>query len=118
MPSAIGLARISASSDCLTIRACFPRGSSSGKLRRTKASFTTPTGPDSPLSEAWIAGLTAHRPMLAVLIAAVSGGTGTIAHLMETVLLRYAANTVALICLVAAGAFVIGVSTANHHAQR
>lgn len=51
-------------------------------------------------------------PMFAVLIASMTGGADTIAHLMETVLLRYTLNTIALVVLVAAGTFAIGVGAA------
>ncbi|WP_050930769.1 ABC transporter permease [Aestuariivita boseongensis] len=51
-------------------------------------------------------------PMLAVLIASMSGGTDTVAHLMDTVLPRYAFNTLALVLLVALGALAVGVGTA------
>jgi len=51
-------------------------------------------------------------PMLAVFLAAVTGGTDTLAHLIETVLPRYAGATLALVGLVAAGTLVIGVGAA------
>jgi len=51
-------------------------------------------------------------PMVAVLIAALTGGVDTVATLMETVLPRYAFNTIALVVLVALGAFFIGVGAA------
>ncbi len=51
-------------------------------------------------------------PMLAVLIAALSGGTETVQHLMQTVLPGYAATTVLLVLLVAGGTFAIGVGAA------
>ena len=51
-------------------------------------------------------------PMLAVLIASMTGGTDTITHLMDTVLPRYTMNTVALVLLVASGTFAIGVGAA------
>jgi iron(III) transport system permease protein len=51
-------------------------------------------------------------PMLAVLVAALTGGTDTISHLMETVLPRYAASTLALVGLVATGTLAIGVGAA------
>ncbi|MFY9209638.1 MAG: iron ABC transporter permease [Aestuariivita sp.] len=51
-------------------------------------------------------------PMLAVVVASVSGGTETISHLMDTVLGRYAFNTFALVGLVATGAFAVGVGAA------
>ncbi|MBM1632604.1 iron ABC transporter permease [Sulfitobacter mediterraneus] len=51
-------------------------------------------------------------PMLAVLIAALSGGTDTVAHLIDTVLGRYAATTLLLVLLVSIGTFAIGVGAA------
>ena len=51
-------------------------------------------------------------PMLAVVIAALTGGIDTVALLMDTVLPRYAFNTVALVVLVSIGAFAIGVGAA------
>ncbi len=51
-------------------------------------------------------------PMLAVALAALTGGTETIAHLMDTVLPRYVGTTLALVLLVATGTFAIGVGAA------
>ena len=51
-------------------------------------------------------------PMVAVVLAAVTGGTDTISHLSETVLPRYALTTAILVVLVAAGTFAIGVGAA------
>jgi iron(III) transport system permease protein len=52
-------------------------------------------------------------PMLAVGLAAITGGdTGTITHLMDTVLPRYTKTTLLLIVLVASGTFSIGVGAA------
>ncbi|WP_299677830.1 iron ABC transporter permease [uncultured Roseobacter sp.] len=51
-------------------------------------------------------------PMVAVAIAALSGGTETISHLMETVLWRYTATTLWLVVLVSAGTFALGVGAA------
>ncbi|MFD3188760.1 ABC transporter permease [Sedimentitalea sp. HM32M-2] len=51
-------------------------------------------------------------PMLAVALAAVTGGTDTVSHLLDTVLPRYAGTTLALVGLVAAGTFAIGVGAA------
>ena len=50
--------------------------------------------------------------MLAVVIAALSGGTETVQHLIETVLGRYTATTLMLVVMVAAGTFAIGVGAA------
>ena len=51
-------------------------------------------------------------PMVAVAIAAMSGGTETISHLMDTVLPRYAGTTIWLVLLVSAGTFALGVGAA------
>ncbi len=51
-------------------------------------------------------------PMLAVLIAALSGGTETVRHLIETVLGEYTRTTFALVVLVSVGTFSIGVGAA------
>ncbi|MBB3994412.1 iron(III) transport system permease protein [Sulfitobacter undariae] len=51
-------------------------------------------------------------PMLAVLLAALSGGTETVQHLAETVLGGYAVTTLALVALVACGTFAVGVGAA------
>ena len=51
-------------------------------------------------------------PMLAVVIAALSGGTETVRHLMDTVLGAYAATTLLLVVMVSVGTFCIGVGAA------
>lgn len=51
-------------------------------------------------------------PMLAVLLAAMTGGTGTVRHLAQTVLGGYISNTVSLVALVSMGTFGIGVGAA------
>ncbi len=51
-------------------------------------------------------------PMLAVALAALSGGIDSVQHLAATVLGRYAATTALLVLLVGAGCFVIGTGTA------
>jgi len=51
-------------------------------------------------------------PIVAVALAAVTGGTESVAHLWSTVLPRYTGTTVLLVSLVAAGTFSIGVGTA------
>ena len=61
---------------------------------------------------AWAVALLCLLPMLAVLLAALTGGTDTIAHLIDTVLGRYAANTALLIVLVSLGTFAVGVGAA------
>jgi iron(III) transport system permease protein len=61
---------------------------------------------------AWGVAALCLLPMLAVVLAALSGGSGTLAQMADTVLPRYAANTVLLTVIVAAGTFVIGTATA------
>jgi iron(III) transport system permease protein len=61
---------------------------------------------------AWTVALACLLPMVAVFLAAVTGGTDTVSHLMETVLLRYTATTIVLVFLVAVGTFLIGVGAA------
>ncbi|SDX37366.1 iron(III) transport system permease protein [Ruegeria halocynthiae] len=51
-------------------------------------------------------------PMVAVILAAITGGTDTVSHLLETVLPGYALTTAVLVVLVAAGTFSIGVGAA------
>ena len=51
-------------------------------------------------------------PMLAVALAALTGGTDTITHLIDTVLAGYTANTLALVVLVSAGTFALGAGAA------
>jgi len=51
-------------------------------------------------------------PMLAVGLAALTGGTDTITHLIDTVLPRYGLTTLVLVTLVALGTFAIGVGAA------
>lgn len=69
-----------------------------------------PAGPSG-----WIATAVAAAcllPMLAVLIAALTGGTDTVMHLAGTVLPRYIGATALLSFLVATGAFLIGTAAA------
>ncbi|WP_170396774.1 ABC transporter permease [Ruegeria arenilitoris] len=51
-------------------------------------------------------------PMMAVVLAAVTGGTETISHLLDTVLPGYALTTLVLVVLVAIGTLSIGVGAA------
>ena len=70
---------------------------------------------DGARALSWVAVLVAclcALPMLAVLLAAISGGTETVQHLAQTVLGRYARTTFALVVLVAGGTFGIGVGAA------
>ena len=61
---------------------------------------------------AWVVALACLLPMVAVAIAALTGGVETITHLSETVLPRYALTTVYLVALVSLGTFGIGVGAA------
>ncbi|MEL7261781.1 MAG: iron ABC transporter permease [Pseudomonadota bacterium] len=61
---------------------------------------------------AWVVACMCLLPMVAVALAAVLGGTDTVAHLLDTVLGRYAGNTALLVVLVAAGTFAVGVGAA------
>lgn len=61
---------------------------------------------------AWTVAAACLLPMLAVLLAALTGGTGTVGQLMATVLPRYALTTLALVVMVASGTFVVGVGAA------
>ncbi|MQY41714.1 ABC transporter permease subunit [Epibacterium sp. SM1969] len=51
-------------------------------------------------------------PMLAVIVAALTGGIDTVSHLAETVLPRYAGTTAYLVALVAVGTLLTGVGAA------
>jgi iron(III) transport system permease protein len=51
-------------------------------------------------------------PMMAVAIAAFSGGTGTVLQLLGSVLLRYVGNTALLVVLVSIGTLCLGVGAA------
>ncbi len=51
-------------------------------------------------------------PMVAVLLAALFGGTDTLTHLAETVLGRYTRATLALVLLVSAGTIALGTGAA------
>ncbi|MGR3622520.1 ABC transporter permease [Pseudophaeobacter sp.] len=84
------------------IKADAPKGSRRGRK--------SGTGVFSALG--WCVALACILPMLAVAIAAVTGGTETIQHLMETVLPRYALTTLALVVLVSVGTLAIGVGAA------
>ncbi len=61
---------------------------------------------------AWVVALACLLPMVAVAIAALTGGVETISHLAETVLPRYGLTTVYLVALVSLGTFGIGVGAA------
>ena len=51
-------------------------------------------------------------PMVAVAIAAFSGGTGTVSQLLGSVLPRYVGNTALLVVLVSMGTLCLGVGAA------
>ncbi|CUH86822.1 Putative 2-aminoethylphosphonate transport system permease protein PhnV [Phaeobacter sp. CECT 5382] len=61
---------------------------------------------------AWAVALACILPMVAVALAALTGGFETITHLTETVLPRYALTTAGLVALVSVGTFSIGVGAA------
>lgn len=61
---------------------------------------------------AWIVALACLLPMVAVALAAATGGTDTIRHLMETVLAGYVGTTLVLVLLVAIGTGMVGVGAA------
>lgn len=60
----------------------------------------------------WTVALICLLPMLAVALAALTGGTDTLTHLLSTVLGRYTGNTLLLVILVSVGTFAIGVGAA------
>lgn len=60
----------------------------------------------------WMVALACVLPMAAVALAALTGGTDTISHLMDTVLPRYTGTTVALVALVGAGTLMLGTGAA------
>lgn len=61
---------------------------------------------------ATIIALACLLPMVAVALAALTGGTDTIAHLFDTVMPRYIGTTLALVLMVAMGTFAVGVGAA------
>ncbi len=70
---------------------------------------------DGAKALSWVALLVAvicALPMVAVLLAALSGGTATVVHLAGTVLGEYVRTTALLMVLVAMGTFSIGVGAA------
>ncbi len=58
------------------------------------------------------AALVCALPMVAVLLAALGGGTETVQHLIDTVLGTYTRTTLALVLMVSVGTFLLGVGTA------
>ncbi|QBY01880.1 iron ABC transporter permease [Rhodophyticola sp. CCM32] len=61
---------------------------------------------------AWLVAALCLLPIGAVLLAALTGGVGTVQGLMQSVLPRYAGTTAGLVILVAAGTAVIGTGAA------
>ncbi|WP_300032489.1 iron ABC transporter permease [uncultured Roseobacter sp.] len=61
---------------------------------------------------AFVVALVCALPIVAVALAALSGGTETVSHLAQTVLGRYSMTTLLLVVLVSAGTFAIGVGAA------
>ena len=61
---------------------------------------------------AMLAAVACALPMVAVALAALTGGTDTVQHLAETVLGRYTATTIGLGLMVSVGTFAIGVGAA------
>ena len=59
-----------------------------------------------------VIGLICALPHLAVLIAAMQGGSDTLAHLMDTVLLGYTVTTLVLVAMVGLGTFAVGTGAA------
>ena len=60
----------------------------------------------------WMVALSCVLPMAAVALAALTGGTETISHLMDTVLPRYTGTTIALVALVGTGTLMLGTGAA------
>lgn len=61
---------------------------------------------------ALVAAAVCALPMVAVAVAALTGGTETITHLAETVLGRYTMTTLLLVLMVSVGTFAVGVGAA------
>ena len=61
---------------------------------------------------AGVVGAICLLPMLAVAFAALTGGTDTVLHLLDTVLWKYVSNTFVLVLLVSIGSFAVGVGAA------
>ncbi|MFC4218222.1 ABC transporter permease [Pseudophaeobacter arcticus] len=61
---------------------------------------------------AWTVALACILPMVAVALAALTGGTDTVRHLVDTVLTGYALTTFGLVALVSVGTLGIGVGAA------
>ena len=59
-----------------------------------------------------LAALICLMPVVAVALAALTGGWDTVGHLWQTVLPRYIGNTIALVALVGFGTFAIGTGAA------
>ena len=61
---------------------------------------------------AMLAAFSCALPMVAVAIAALTGGTETVQHLAQTVLGRYTLTTLMLVVIVSIGTFLVGVGAA------
>ncbi len=83
----------------------------SDQTQRTSRTGAAKTARLWPLPIAVIAGICA-LPMVAVVLAALSAPPDTLVHLWQTVLPRYAGNTLALIAVCCTGAAVIGTGAA------
>ncbi|MEM8741746.1 MAG: ABC transporter permease subunit, partial [Pseudomonadota bacterium] len=79
---------------------------------QTSARQRARTGPRLLAAGATGVAIFCALPLLAVVAAAVSADTETLRHLMDTVLGRYAAATLALVVLVGLGSFLIGTGAA------
>ncbi|MEM9197767.1 MAG: iron ABC transporter permease [Pseudomonadota bacterium] len=79
---------------------------------QTSARQRARTGPRLLAASATGVAIFCALPLLAVVAAAVSADTETLRHLMDTVLGRYAAATLALVVLVGLGSFLIGTGAA------
>jgi iron(III) transport system permease protein len=72
-----------------------------------------PTARPSLLASlAWLAAAICALPMLAVAVAALSGGLDTVRSLADTVLLGFTVNTAWLVVIVGTGTAVIGTGAA------
>ncbi|WP_298262001.1 iron ABC transporter permease [uncultured Litoreibacter sp.] len=73
---------------------------------------STVKGPKSLRRAAVVLAAICVLPMVAVALAAVTGGSDTLVHLAETVLGRYITTTALLVVLVSIGTFMIGTGAA------
>lgn len=89
-------------SSCVTPQTEFAAGGTRRKARGTRALALVAT----------LVAAACLLPMLAVALAAVTGGTDTVEHLIATVLPGYAWTTLVLVALVSLGTFALGVGAA------